>query len=208
MPRRGPEGGVLVPAAILLFFAAAAPVRAQGVEVAPFGGVRFGGGFFETVSGRPIDTDAAPALGLTVDIPLSGGLQLEAAYSHQRADIFLPGQPFGPAARARFTVDHWQAGGLQEYGYGRARPFVTGVLGLTRYAGAADSEVRFTAGAGGGVKLFPVPHLGIRLDGRVFATLLDADGTGVACFQTCLVALNVDVTWQAEFTAGLVVRFR
>ena len=202
-------GGVLLPTVILLFFAAAAPLRAQGVEVAPFGGVRFGGGFFETLSGRPIDTDGGPAVGLTVDIPLSGGLQLEAAFSHQRADIPVAGQPFGPTARARFTVDHWQAGGLQEYGYGRARPFVTGVLGLTRYASAADSEVRFTAGAGGGVKLFPVPHLGVRLDGRVFATFIDADGTRLACVdQRCLVGLHLNMAWQAEFTAGLVVRFR
>jgi len=187
----------------------AVPLAAQSVEVAPFGGVRFGGGFFEATTGRPIDTDGAPAVGVTVDVPLSAGLQFEAAFSHQRATLFVPGQPFGPAARVPFTVDHWQAGGLQEYEYGRARPFVTGVLGLTRYAGYGDSEVRFTAGAGGGIKLFPVPHIGVRLDGRVFATLLDADGTALACVnQTCLFALHVNVVWQAEFTAGLVVKLR
>ena len=209
MPRRVPDGGVILTAALLLF-AAAAPVRAQSVEVAPFGGVRFGGGFFETLTGQRVDTDSAPALGLTVDIPLSAGLQLEAAFSHQQASLFLPTQPFTPATRWHVTVDHYQVGGLQEYlGGGRARPFLTGVLGLTRYADDLDGEVRFTAGAGGGVKLFPTPHLGVRLDGRVFATLLDAEGTGLACInQTCLVALHVNVAWQAEFTAGLVVRLR
>jgi hypothetical protein len=193
----------------LIVLARAAPLRAQSVEVAPFGGVRFGGGFFEASTGLPIDSDGAPAVGLTVDIPLSRGLQIEAAFSHQRADVFVPGRPFTPAARARITVDHWQAGGLQEYLDGRARPFLTGVLGLTHYASGGDNEVRFTAGAGGGVKLFPVPHLGVRLDGRVFATILDADGTRLACAnQTCLVGLHLNVAWQAEFTAGLVVRLR
>ena len=207
MPRRAWSSAALT--AVILVFAAAAPLRAQGVEVAPFGGVRFGSGFFETLTGRPIDTDGAPALGVTVDIPLSGGLQIEAAFSHQQANLFLPGQPFAPASRWRVTVDHWQAGGLQEYGGLRARPFLTGVLGLTRYADARDSEVRFTAGGGGGVKLFPVPHLGVRLDGRVFATFLDADGTSLACInQTCFVGLHLHMAWQAEFTAGLVVRFR
>jgi hypothetical protein len=57
-----------------------------------------------------------------------------------------------------------QAGGLQEFSGGRVRPFLTGVLGLTRYAAeGANSEIRFTAGAGGGVKLFPVSHRPIAL---------------------------------------------
>jgi hypothetical protein len=207
MSRRSASGVVLT--AAILVVAAATPLRAQGIEVAPFGGVRFGGGFFETLTGRPIDTDGAPALGVTVDIPLSGGLLIEAAFSHQQANLFLPAQPFAPTARWRVTVDHYQVGGLQEYLGPRARPFLTGVLGLTRYADDLDGEVRFTAGAGGGIKLFPVPHMGVRLDGRVFATFIDADGTRLACVnQTCLVGLHLNMAWQAEFTAGLVVRFR
>jgi hypothetical protein len=207
MPRRS-SFGVALTAAILVV-AAAPPARAQSVEVAPFGGVRFGGGFFETLTGRPIDTDGAPAIGVTVDIPMSLGLQLEAAFSHQQATLFLPGQPLTPASRWRITVDHYQVGGLQEYLGPRARPFLTGVLGLTRYADDFDSEVRFTAGAGGGVKLFPTPHIGVRLDGRVFATFLDVGGTSLACInQTCLIRLRVNMAWQAEFTAGLVVRLR
>jgi hypothetical protein len=205
---RGSRAAVTLMAAIL-FGGIASPLHAQPIEVTPFGGVRFGGGLFEASSGKPIDTDAAPAVGLTVDIPLSRGLQVEAAFSHQQADIFVPDQPFAAISRTRFTVDHWQAGALQEYGGPRARPFLTGILGLTRYAGDGDSEVRFTAGAGGGVKLFPVPHVGIRLDSRVFATFVDADGTGIACVhQTCLLALHLNVAWQAEFTAGLIVKLR
>lgn len=192
-----------------IVIAGVAPLRAQKVEIAPFGGVRFGSGFFEASTGRPIDTDSARAVGVTVDVPLSEGLQFEAAFSHQTADIFVPGQPLAPSARVHFTVDHWQGGGLQEYLGGRVRPFLTGVLGLTRYAADGDSEIRFTTGAGGGVKLFLAPHIGVRLDGRIFATFIDANGTALACAnQTCLVGLHLDVVWQAEFTAGLVVRLR
>lgn len=188
--------------------AGGAPLAAQSVEIAPFGGMRFGGGLFEASSGRPIDTDAAPAVGLTVDVPLSGGLQLEAAVSHQRATIFVPGRPFAPGGYSRFTVDHYQVGGLQEYPLSSAaRPFVTGVLGLTRYASDGNGEIRFTTGAGGGIKLFPLSHVGVRLDGRVFATFVDAEGTALVCAnQTCFVGLHVNIAWQAEFTAGLVVR--
>jgi hypothetical protein len=64
------------------------------------------------------------------------------------------------------------------------------------------------AGAGGGVKLFATPNLGLRLDGRVFATFLDANVRAGACSAgTCLLLTHVDVAWQMEFTAGLVVKF-
>jgi len=139
-------------------------------------------------------------------------MQIEGFFSHQRASVPVVVEgPFGGPARLGISIDHWQVGGLQEFGALRTRPFLTGMLGLTRYGIGADNEVRFSAGAGGGVKLFPTSHLGIRLDGRAFVTILDAGGTALACggrSGTCLVALHVDAVWQAEFTAGLLVRFR
>ena len=87
-------------------------------------------------------------------------------------------------------------------------PFLTGLLGLTRYAADGDNEFRFTASAGGGVKLMPVPRLGIRLDGRLFATFVEAEGRAIACSPgICLVSINANMVWQAEFTAGVVVVF-
>lgn len=183
---------------------------AQTVEVTPFGGYRFGGDFFELVTEQPVDLDGAPALGVAVDVPVSNGFQIEGLFTHQEAHVSVPARPFGPAKRWRVSVDHWQGGGLQEFDSGRARPFLTGTLGLTRYAADGDSEIRFTASAGGGVKLFPVPRIGLRLDGRMFATFVEGDGDGgfFACTPgICLIALDAHVVWQAEFTAGVVVKF-
>lgn len=180
---------------------------AQGVEVTPFGGYRFGNDFFELITGRPIDVDGAPAFGLIVDVPVGQGLQVEALFSHQNAQVSAPTGPLGPALRSHVTVDHLQAGGLQEYADGRVRPFATGMLGLTRYAGAGDSEVRFTLGAGGGVKLFPVSTIGVRLSTDIFATFVNADAHVVACTTgVCVLHLNVDLVWQIEFTAALIVK--
>jgi hypothetical protein len=64
--------------------------------------------------------------------------------------------------------------------------------------------------AGGGVKLFPTRHLGLRLDGRLFATFVDADLAFLACGSstgTCVLAFRTDVIFQAEFTAGAVLKF-
>jgi hypothetical protein len=199
---------VLVTLAILLLVRLPVHVSAQTVEVAPFGGYRFGGDFFELATNRPLDLDGAPAVGAVVNIEMSDGLSFEALFTHQQAHVDISNATDSAPARARAVVEHWLAGGRQDIGTGRARPFVTGLLGLTRYGAAGDDEVRFTIGAGGGVKLLLQRRLGLRLDGRVFTTFVDVDAHAVACGPgTCLVGLNVNVVWQGEFTAGLVFVF-
>ena len=92
--------------------------RAQTpVEITPFGGYRFGGGFFELITGEPVDLDGAPAFGIAVDVPIRDphGYQIEGLFSHEEANLTVRHQPFGPATIARVTVDHWMGGGLQEF---------------------------------------------------------------------------------------------
>ena len=187
----------------------AAPVHAQGIELMPFAGYRFGGDFFELLAGRAVDLDGSPTVGLVVNVPLTNGMQVEALVTQQQATFNVPGGLLQPATRWRATVGHAQVGGLQELSGGNVRPFLTGLLGLTRYATTGDAEVRFTIGAGGGVKLFPVSKVGLRLDGRVHATFVDAEARVSACASgRCVAAVNVDMVWQTEFTAGLVFRLR
>ena len=200
---------------VLLCLLGHAPLlRAQGFEIAPFAGYRFGGGFFELLTMRPLNIDGASSVGVVVDVPTSDDFQFEALFSHQNAHTLVPTFPAGPPVSWRFSVDHWQGGGLQEYDIGRpkVRPFLTGTLGLTRYATDGDSEIRFTLGAGGGVKLFPSRHIGVRLDGRLFMTFADATVSLFACStlgsnQGCVVGFNANIVWQTDFTAALLVRF-
>lgn len=179
---------------------------AQTVEVAPFGGYRFGGDLFERVTGQAVDLDGAPVVGGVVNVALHEGLWFEGLYSHQAARVTVGDAPGVPSRRWRVVVDHWLAGGLQEFGEGPARPFLTGMLGLTRYVAEDDNEIRFVVSAGGGVKLHPAQRFGIRLDGRVFTTFADIDGRAIACSPgVCFFSIHADVVWQAEFSAGLVV---
>ena len=203
---------VAVVAIVACAFCATAPAHAQGVEIAPFGGYRFGGDFFELITDRPVDLDGAVSFGAALDVPLrwSPGFQIEGLFSHQQADFIIQPTQHGPVTLARATVDHWLGGGLQEFGGDRVRPFLTGLLGLTRYAGDGDNEIRFTLSAGGGVKLFPTRHFGVRFDARVYTTFVEADVGLFACSSfsgTCLVGFRADVVWQAEGTAGVVFRF-
>ena len=164
----------------------------------------------QLITRQSVDLDGTRVVGGVVNVRFNNeGLFAEALFTHQEARLTFPRGLFAPPTDWRITVDHWQGGGRQEFGTNpRARPFLTGLLGLTRYAAEGDNEIRFTVGAGGGVKLMPVRHVGVRLDGRVFATFADIEGRVIACSPgVCLVALDTDIVWQAEFTAGLVVAF-
>jgi hypothetical protein len=199
-------------AAVFAFLLCVAPV-AEGqtvdrVEVTAFGGYRFGGDLYEIASGRPVDADGAPSFGVVLNMPFTRETQIEALVTHQQAGFTVPAAEGGQEARFRVTVDHYQVGGLTELATGRARPFLTGLLGLTRYEASGDHELRFSASAGGGVKLFPTPRLGVRLDGRVFATLVDAGADVLVCAPgICVGSINAWLVWQAELTTGVVVRF-
>jgi hypothetical protein len=203
---RGILGRLLLIALVLL--ARPASGAAQSVEVTPFGGYRFGGDLFELAAGRELDSDGAATAGAVVNVAIAGDSWFEALVSHQWSSLSLPEDAYGPAERVRIAVDQWLAGGRQDFAAGRSRLFLTGLVGLTRYAADDDAEVRFAVSAGGGVRWPVQRRLGVRLDARVFTTFVDADGSATACGpRGCLVGLDVDVAWQFEFTAGLAVAF-
>ena len=186
--------------------------EAQTVEVTPFYGYRAGGDFFEIVSGQPVDLDGTKAVGGVVNVKFNDtGMFAEALYTHQEARFRTAGGLYIPSADWRITVDHYMGGGTQEYRLNRrVRPFLTGLLGLTRYAAEGDNEIRFAVSAGGGVKLMPARWIGLRLDGRVFTTFADFEGESFGCSSfsgVCFVGFDADVVWQAEASVGLVVAF-
>ena len=182
--------------------------EAQTVEVSPFVGYRFGGDLYEVYTGAALDIDGAATVGGVVDVFVNRGVSFSFVYAHQDAMIETE-DSWGEASDfGRISIDHWHAGGTQEFGAGGVRPFLIGTIGLTRFGAPGDSEVRFSTAAGGGVKLMPTRHLGVRLDGRVYAVFMNGwTSAGVCGGAGCLVGVDVSLIWQAEFTAGLVLSF-
>jgi hypothetical protein len=195
--------------ATLLFVASDA--AAQRVELTPFGGYRVGGGFFDVPAGRVVDDDFSASYGLLVNVDvglLTPGLKVEGLFSREELRVEIrPGSLLDPPYSVRVDVDQMQLGGIQEFGDGRVRPFLSGLLGLTRYAAPGDTEVRFAVGMGGGVKLFATRYIGLRLDARTYVTVVDVDGAGVCGGYGCVLGFNVAPSWQGDFTAGLIVAF-
>ena len=64
----------------------ASTLSAQGIEVTPFGGYRFGGDFFELLTGQPLDIDGAPSVGVIVDVPTGGVVNVPAGTALQSAN--------------------------------------------------------------------------------------------------------------------------
>ena len=188
--------------------ALAQPAAAQTMQVTPFGGYRFGGDLYEVMTGMRLDIDGAASVGAIGDVFFDIGRSVTFIYSHQEApiDVATPG---GGRTRVRLSVDHWHGGATDEIGgTPRVRPFLTGSLGLTRFGGAGDTEMRFSMAASGGVKLLASPRYGARFDARVYAIFTDAHATsGICGTGGCIIGLNVAVVWQAEFTAGFVISF-
>jgi opacity protein-like surface antigen len=183
-------------------------VGAQNVEVAPFGGYRFGGGFYELATRAEVDVDGAPSFGGLLDVRIGDDLFVEGLFTHQQARFTLPPSLDASQIRRRVTVDHWQVGGLRELRPGRARPFLTGAVGLTRFESEGDDEIRFSLSAGGGVKLYPTERIALRLDGRGHATFVDGEVDELFCTPGfCIGTLDVSVVWQADLTAALVFAF-
>jgi hypothetical protein len=196
-------------AAVALAFVATC-AGAQTVEITPFGGYRVGGGFSQ-VGGRPVvDDDGGPSAGVIVDWvfgPPGDGLRVEALYSRERADLKVGNSLFDPPARVRVEVDQILVGGIQDLDDGRVRPFLAGLLGLTRYAAPDDTEVRFAIGVGAGIKVYATRHLGFRLDARGYMTVVNLGGAGVCGGYGCAIAFDVSPAFQGDFTAGLLIAF-
>ena len=177
---------------------------AQTLQVAPFGGYRFGGDLYEEITATSLDIDGAPSVGATVDVFIDRSLSVTFIYSHQDARVDLP-RPPGAPEQVTLSIDHWHVGGTQEFGRGAVRPFLVGTLGLTHYGGGGDSEVRFSMGAGGGVKLMPHrSRWSPSGRSRLRRVRRRRRRLGICAPNACVLGLRLSVAWQAEFTAGLV----
>ncbi len=118
--------------------------------------------------------------------------------------------PFAAFGRTGVTVDHYLADFTHEWNIDGAkpvRPFVVGTLGAARLSTPAAGSTRFTFGLGGGVKIFPQRHWGVRLQVEYLPMVMRSEIQQVVCVGTCVVALGGGLLNQFEFTVGPVFRF-
>jgi len=191
-------------AAALLLGATAA--QAQSVQITPFVGYAFGGSVRDTVLDESRSFDAALDYGGTLSFPISQGWRFELLYSRQATK--LSGDGLSPSFDV--TIERYMGGFQEEKGEGNVRWFGTVWLGATRFVpglGGYDSETKFGAGVGLGVKTFPVKNVGLRFEARGFYTLVKGDGGAFCANGTCLFAFSGTGLWQGDVSGGLILAF-
>lgn len=193
--------------------------RRIGLEVTPFIGYQMGGEFDadDDVAGTSADVeiDDAASYGLIVNFPAEANTEWEVWLSRQStelktAGLFVPGEP----VLEDLDISYIQAGGTYLLDGQWARPYIAATIGASRFdpeASGFDSETFFAFGVGGGYRVAPTSRIGLRLDARVFGSLVSSD-EAVFCRSTetgsgCLIAVSGNVVWQWQVSAGLIARF-
>lgn len=192
-------------------------------EITPYGGYRFGGEF-EAPSDDDPATPELPdfelhegnAFGVIFNIRTQAvNTQWEILYGHQRTEVdTLPTFIGGP--RLDIDVDYVQFGGtylFDEHSTSTV-PFIAMTAGIARFdpSGAGmDAETYFSGSLGGGVQLRADKRVGVRLEARGFASLIDSNSalfcqTGPAA-NRCALSVSGTALYQFEAHAGFVIRF-
>jgi hypothetical protein len=189
-----------------------------GIEITPFAGYRLGGEFEAGEEADPstpdIDLDDASTFGLAINWRAEENTEWEVYASRQSTSLDTAGL-FAPEddPPADLDITYLQVGGTYWFEGEHARPFIVATVGVSRFEpddAAFDSEAFFAFSIGGGYKLWPTSRLGLRLEGRLFGSIVDSD-EAVFCRTSgevsgCLVAASGDALWQWELMAGLVFR--
>ena len=183
-----------------------AQLRAGTVEINPFAGYLFGGELshfndFDDFENR-IDIADEWNYGGRIGYNFSSLFQLEAEYARTETHFHLnvrngPDQDFGD-----LRIEYFLGYATFNFGHGRVVPFFTIGAGGANLAPTlpgtlAESEVRFTTAAGGGVKVFVCPWFGFRFDGRFYSTWL-SDDSRVYCNSNGFCSTQ---EWIPNFTA-------
>jgi hypothetical protein len=95
------------------------------------------------------------------------------------------------------------------------RPYFLGGLGATQYgsldtdAGSIGGETKFSSTWALGLKMFPSPKFGIRLETRWTPTYIKSDPEGYWCdpYWGCYTVGDAEYSNQFELSGGIIIRF-
>jgi hypothetical protein len=187
--------------AAVLVFLAALPAAAQ-TEIAPFAGVQAWGAL--SVDGEETALDPAPTFGVMVSFDRGPGRRLDVLLSHQNTSAERQ-DPFEPVVSADVGITYAQLGG--RYFVSR-RAYIAATVGGTVISVGGNSALGFSFSAGGGVEIPIRPALALRLDGRLYNSLVNASAE-IACDSSGVCTSFTDGGSMSQFagTAALVFRF-
>jgi opacity protein-like surface antigen len=163
-----------------LFLAAPAAMaqnRAGTTEVTLFGGGYFGGRLYSgsnQIFDRSVDVSDEPTYGIRVGYNINRWFGLEAGFSRAESHVTPRFRSDFDGVRnlGDFESRHFEGNFVFNFGKRRFQPYVTLGAGATQFRTnfndgfGTETNTRFTANFGGGMKFWVTPRFGIRLDAR------------------------------------------
>jgi len=190
---------------------------AQGLtskfEITPFAAVRTGGQFEQIDGDLEFDLDESSAYGIILNGYVRDNTQWEFFYSKQDTIVDTQGL-FVSDPLADIGVEYIQLGGTYLFDGSTARPFIAMTFGMSRFdpePAEFAAENFFSGTFGAGVQLLTNKRMGLRLEIRGMATLVD-DNNSIFCQSgngaaLCLIEIDGTILMQWEARAGLIFRF-
>lgn len=200
-------------AAACLWLTAPALAQEPRFELTPFAAYRMGGDFEDVETDNEFDLDDSSAAGLIFNIAAQPEGQWEILYVRQSTDLDTEAAAAAPPS-IEMDIQYFQFGGTYVFEGDLTQPFIALTMGATHFEpdfADVDSETYFSASFGAGIKLTTTEQLAIRLEGRVYTTLLDSDSR-IFCSSDlgvgeCIIEASGTALTQWEARAGLVFRF-
>lgn len=200
---------------MLLGLSLSARAETGDFELTPYGAFSVGGTFSDSETGDAVSLNDAESFGLLLDIREGPNTQWEIIYSRQAADADVRSSLSAQVA-VDIDVHYLQGGGTYQGDGNKVRPFLSATLGATHFdvkSNGYDSDTFFSFSLGPGLQIRPTDRLGIRLEARVFGTLVQSD-SNLFCISDpanmnagCAIRVDGEVFWQTQLLAGLVFRF-
>ena len=207
--RRAAAGLVVSLLAVTAAQAADEPPHRNRFELTPFFGSMGGGEFEDVATGASRDLKSDTNYGLFFDMNAEGyERQYEMFYTRQSTE--LDGSP-----NVDMDTQYLHIGGIVNFtDVGYVVPYFGLTVGATRLepdAPGLDATTRLSFSVGGGMKIPLTKHVGLRLDGRAYVTLLNTDAdlfcASGASGGTCLIRAKSDTFVQYSLGLGVIAGF-
>lgn len=216
-----------VTAGLFVLIAGIAPAYAQGkVEVSGFVGFSLNDGVDSDPilagNGQIYDTvepkDSA-IYGFTVGFLVGEGAEVGFRWAQAPTTLQVKGTTTTELGDMSINSYH----GYFAYNFGESdapmRPFVLIGMGATNFGSVTvnnglrsfttNGETQFSTTWAAGVKIFPSPHVGVRLAAEWTPTYIKTDSTGWWCdpYWGCYLVGNAQYSSQFQFNGGVTLRF-
>jgi opacity protein-like surface antigen len=179
-------------------------------EVAPFAGYQLGGSFKDLDTGQHYSLDDHASFALALDAPADHSSQYELFYDRQSTRLTSSG-----AAPIDVKVEYLHIGGTIPLDDNpRARPYLAGGLGVTRFtpeSSAGHDDTVFSLSLALGLRAPLTRNLSFRAEARGLLSFMNTD-SAVFCSSgqsgaNCRIAASGSGQLQLALLAGLAYRF-